>query len=285
MRTCIRQPIYPRINANSPYAKSLVMAYCPTDITSCDLVSRNNMRWYTNTIEPSSPVIMSNGKVGRAILSTHDYARFDTEYNPIAATDSVTICAWAKDLVGAGDQHGRTFFARGKDGNGNGWSLSLGSDASSLKRAIFGVVWTSPSLVGRVLNSFVPLTTGRWIIGRYTQGVSLSMFFEGAEPVHDTTSVGTSLRTSTLGLGFHGGVANGFNDYSLLSWYGLLGDVFVWNRALSDKECLGFLDNPFQIYQEREFLYTGNGSGNYTPLIVSETGGNNPDPKDCFLSP
>jgi hypothetical protein len=247
------QPIIPELNRNHPLYKDLILAFPSNRTVFNELVTGKNYSWRTNTVESSTPVKVKSSKNGSVIMSTHDYGRFnDGEYNPLNANDDVTILVWAKDTVGGIiDQLSRCFFCRGKDGYGNGWSIQFATTGDSAKYPVFGIVWTSPSLVGRAVTS-TGSWDGCWAIGRYKQGSQISLFMEGRAPVHDTSSIGSSLRTSSIGFGHFAPTNRGgtWDDYETHHWYGEVGDIFVWKRALTDNECFGLLDKPFQLYKK-----------------------------------
>lgn len=241
----------PAVNWRDPINKRLIVANHVDNIEGRDLVSGTPFKWYQNSV--GAPPVYTPAKVGRAVACLHDYGFWGggNTFNPIAATDDVTVLLWAReDAV-----MNRGFFRRGKDGQGSGWSIQFGT-ANSVCNPTFSVVWTSPGLVGRgVTNAAAAINSGAglpgmWMLGRFVQGKSLSLFCENGTVVHDTSSIGSSLRSSTYGIAMTGGTSSTGDGGSYIHHYGLVGnDVFIWARGLSDRECWDILADPLRVYR------------------------------------
>ncbi len=267
---------FPSVNWCDPINKRLVVANHVDSIEGRDLVSGQSFKWYTNSV--GAAPISTPARVGRAVACLHDYGYWGggVTYNPIAATDDVTVLVWAReDFV-----TNRGFFRRGRDGSGNGWSLYLKTENSACNPS-FGAVWTSPSLVGRaVTNSAASINAGTgsdgmWLLGRYLQGRSLSIFCGNGTVAHDTSSVGSSMRTSTQGIALTGNTSATADNGNFVNFYGTVGnDQFIWARGLSDDECWDILADPMRVYRRPPTLvfFDSAGSGGETVVTTSASG-------------
>lgn len=261
--------VFPSVNWGDPITKGLVVANHVDGVKGIDLVSRQTFEWLTNSV--GSTPVPNNTRFGTATACLHDYGYWGggTTFNPIAATDDVTVLMWAREDAVTN----RGFFRRGKDGSGNGWSLYLKTENSACNPS-FGAVWTSPSLVGRaVTNSAASINAGAgsegmWLLGRYLQGRSLSIFCGNGTVAHDTSSVGSSMRTSTQGIALTGNTAATADNGNYVHFYGTVGnDQFIWARGLSDNECWEILSDPMRVYRRRSrvaVLVTAAGGGAVT---------------------
>lgn len=261
--------VFPSVNWGDPITKGLVVANHVDGVNGIDLVSRQTFEWLTNSV--GSTPVPNNTRFGTATACLHDYGYWGggTTFNPIAATDDVTVLMWAREDAVTN----RGFFRRGKDGSGNGWSLYLKTENSACNPS-FGVVWTSPSLVGRaVTNSQASINAGTgsegmWLLGRYLQGRSLSIFCSNGTVAHDTSSVGSSMRTSTQGIALTGNTTATADNGNYVHFYGTVGnDQFIWARGLSDNECWEILSDPMRVYRRRDrvaVLVTAAGGGAFT---------------------
>jgi hypothetical protein len=239
------------INWNNPITRSLVAAI-PPELGGKDLASNETFEWYNNTIEPASTqYLVKEQQVPRVVSCSHDYMHFFNQYNPISNRDDFTILIWAKNFVGTGYPYNYSCFSRGSDGWGAGWSINICTSTNDSKTIIAQVVWTVPSTIGRSVSSSVSWNIGTWVLVRFMQDVSLSLFVKDNAPIHDTTSIGNTLRSSTRGIGSFGTITNAGNPNGWIprNWYGYIGNIFVWNRALADPECTYILDNPWQIFK------------------------------------
>jgi hypothetical protein len=144
-----------------------------------------------------------------------------------SATDSYTFSAWFKN---DNFSESKYILGRGRDGEGNGWSLQLQLNTAGKVSA--GVVPTVPSTVGLAVNgtSTLALNTWYYITGVWTAGQSIKVYVNGSLEGTTTTS-GTSLRTSTNGW-WIGSISPSF----FTSGYNAVAQVY--NSALSTAEIL-----------------------------------------------
>lgn len=235
------------INWHNSVTKGLVSVLSP-ELRFKDLVNNNWFSWNLNTAEPATSVTKRSVSVGEVIYSSHDYGIFDTiGFNPIATTDNFTVLVWGSEEVRAGNSYSHTLFSRGKDGQGAGRSIRLGTTANTSHYIYYDVISTSPSTVGHGISTNIPFID-KWVLARYIQGTSISLYINGFDPIHNTTSIGSNLRSSTYGIGVFGQEAYPLTSYESRNWFGLVGYIFVWNRALSDRECQYCIDNPWQLF-------------------------------------
>jgi hypothetical protein len=144
-----------------------------------------------------------------------------------SATDSYTYSVWFKN-----DNYSepKYLLTRGRDGEGNGWSLQVQINAIGIATA--SVVPTVPSTVGLVANGTTTLALNTWynITAVWTAGQSIKVYVNGILEGTTNTS-GTSLRTSTSGWVI-GSVAT-----SIIT-SGNNAVAQVYNRVLTDAEII-----------------------------------------------
>ena len=142
-------------------------------------------------------------------------------------TDSYTFSSWFKN-----DDYSEVKYLlnRGRDGNGNGWSLLLSISTAGI--ASSGVVTTVPSTVGLQITGTTTLSLNTWyyITGVWTAGSSIKIYVNGVLEGTSTTS-GTTLRSSTVGWQI-----GSISTTNFTSGYNAIEQVY--NRVLSDAEIL-----------------------------------------------
>jgi hypothetical protein len=144
-----------------------------------------------------------------------------------SASDSYTFSAWFKNDDSSEPKY---ILGRGRDGEGNGWSLQL--QLNTAGKVTAGVVPTVPSTIGIVASgtSTLALNTWYYITGVWTAGQSIKVYVNGSLEGTTTTS-GTSLRTSTNGW-WIGSISTSI----FTSGYNAVAQVY--NSALSTAEIL-----------------------------------------------
>jgi hypothetical protein len=144
-----------------------------------------------------------------------------------SATDSYTYSVWFKNNDYSESKY---LLTRGRDGDGNGWSLQVQITTGGIATA--SVVPTVPSTVGILASGTSTLANNTWcnVTGVWAAGQSIKIYVNGV--LEGTTSTtDTSLRTSSSGWVI-GSVAtsiftSGNNAVAL-----------VYNRVLSNAEIL-----------------------------------------------
>lgn len=167
----------------------------------------------------------NNGNGGS--IYTNGNNQYATSSYVGSATDSYTFSAWFKN---DNNSEPKYLLSRGRDLEGNGWSIQLQISSSGFAAA--GVVPTVPSTVGIFVNGTTTLALNTWynITAVWTAGQSIKIYVNGVlEGTTNTT--GTSLRTSSSGWAI-GSVAtsiftSGNNAVAL-----------VYNRVLSNAEIM-----------------------------------------------
>ena len=144
-----------------------------------------------------------------------------------SATDSYTYSAWFKN-----DNYSESKYllTRGRDGEGNGWSLQVQITTGGIATA--AVVPTVPSTVGILVSGTTQIALNTWynITAVWTAGQSIKIYVNGVlEGTTNTT--GTSLRTSSSGWVIGSVATSTFTS-------GNNAVAQVYNRALSDAEIM-----------------------------------------------
>jgi len=124
----------------------------------------------------------------------NDYV--NTTYFGSDNNTNYTFAAWYNPLSNVNTYA----LTRGRDGNGNGWSLTLGSDNTSGNRYRAGAVKTDGGTVGYVTYSTSSMVLNQWVYltGIWISGNSINLYVNGV--FNSSVSVpGNSLRTSTDG--------------------------------------------------------------------------------------
>ena len=144
-----------------------------------------------------------------------------------SATDSYTYCVWFKN---DNNSEAKYLLTRGRDGEGNGWSLQIQISSSGFAAA--GVVPTVPSTVGVFVNGTSTLANNTWynVTGVWAAGQSIKIYVNGVLEGTTTTNY-TSLRTSTSGW-----VIGSVSTSLFTSGNNAVAQVY--NRALSDAEIM-----------------------------------------------
>ena len=145
-----------------------------------------------------------------------------------SATSNYTFVVWYNPLSNVNTYA----LTRGRDGNGNGWSLTLGSDNSSGNRYRAGVVKTDGGTVGYVTYSTGSMVLNQWVhlTGVWISGNSINLYVNGV--FQSSVSItGTTLRTSNDGWVL-GSIATSI--YSALQ----AASAQVYNRVLTQAEIL-----------------------------------------------
>jgi hypothetical protein len=135
---------------------------------------------------------------------------FSVWYNPLGNVNTVPL-------------------GRGRDGNGAGWSVTLGSDNTSGNRYRAGVVVGG---VGYIAYSTSPMTLNQWVYltGVLTIGGSLNLYINGIFNNSIVVPSGT-LRTSTDGWVLGSITTINYNNSQVST-------VQVYDRALTTQEVL-----------------------------------------------
>jgi hypothetical protein len=144
-----------------------------------------------------------------------------------SATDSYTFSAWFKN---DNNSEPKYLLSRGRDLEGNGWSIQLQISSSGFAAA--GVVPTVPSTVGIFVNGTSTVANNTWynVTGVWAAGQSIKVYVNGALEGTTTTNY-TSLRTSTSGWVIGSVQTSNFTS-------GNNAIALVYNRALSDEEIM-----------------------------------------------
>jgi hypothetical protein len=113
-----------------------------------------------------------------------------------SSTSSYTFASWYNPLSNVNTYA----LTRGRDGNGNGWSLTLGSDNTSGNRYRAGAVKTDGGTVGYVTYSTGSMVLNQWVYltGVWISGNTINLYVNGVFNSSVSTT-GTTLRTSTDG--------------------------------------------------------------------------------------
>jgi hypothetical protein len=145
-----------------------------------------------------------------------------------SATDSYTFSAWFKN---DNRDEVKYLLSRGRDGEGNGWSLQI-QISSPGGFAIAAVVPTVPSTVGILATGTSTLANNTWynVTGVWAAGQSIKVYVNGSLEGTTNTS-GTSLRTSISGW-----VVGSINTSIFTSGNNAV--ALVYNRVLSDAEIM-----------------------------------------------
>lgn len=144
-----------------------------------------------------------------------------------SATDSYTFSAWFKN---DNRDEIKYLLSRGRDGEGNGWSLQLQISMQGI--ALAAVVTTVPSTVGSIATGTSTLANNTWynVTGVWAAGQSIKIYVNGL--LQSTTNTNnTSLRTSTSGW-----VVGSINTSNFTSGNNAV--ALVYNRVLSDDEIM-----------------------------------------------
>ena len=144
-----------------------------------------------------------------------------------SATDSYTYSAWFKN---DNNSEPKYLLSRGRDLEGNGWSIQLQISSSGFAAA--GVVPTVPSTVGIFVNGTSTVANNTWynVTGVWAAGQSIKIYVNGVLEGTTTTNY-TSLRTSTSGWVIGSVSTSNFTS-------GNNAVALVYNRALSDAEIM-----------------------------------------------
>ena len=144
-----------------------------------------------------------------------------------SATDSYTYSAWFKN---DNNSEPKYLLTRGRDLEGNGWSLQVQITTGGIATA--AVVPTVPSTVGILVSGTTQIALNTWynITAVWTAGQSIKIYVNGVlEGTTNTT--GTSLRTSSSGWVIGSVATSTFTS-------GNNAVAQVYNRALSDAEIM-----------------------------------------------
>jgi hypothetical protein len=174
------------LNLDAANPRSYLPPYNGT--TWFDLSGNNNNGTLTN-----GPTF-NTGSGGNIVFDgVDDYVL--TPYSG-SSTSSYTFASWYNPLSNVNTYA----LTRGRDGNGNGWSLTLGSDNTSGNRYRAGAVKTDGGTVGYVTYSTGSMVLNQWVYltGVWVSGNSINLYVNGI--FHSLVSTtGTTLRTSTDG--------------------------------------------------------------------------------------
>lgn len=144
-----------------------------------------------------------------------------------STTESYTYSAWFKN---DNNSEPKYLLTRGRDGEGNGWSLQVQITTTGIAAA--GVVPTVPSTVGIFVNGTTRLVLNTWynITAVWTAGQSIKIYVNGVLEGTTTTNY-TSLRTSSSGWVIGSVQTSNFTS-------GNNAVALVYNRALTDAEIM-----------------------------------------------
>jgi hypothetical protein len=144
-----------------------------------------------------------------------------------SATDSYTYSVWFKN---DNNSEAKYLLTRGRDGEGNGWSLQVQITTGGIATA--AVVPTVPSTVGILVSGTSLLALNTWynITAVWAAGQSIKIYVNGVLEGTTTTNY-TSLRTSTSGW-----VIGSVSTSLFTSGNNAVAQVY--NRALSDAEIM-----------------------------------------------
>lgn len=203
--------------------------------TNCNTVWIDMSTNYYRGILTNGPVF-TNASGGYLTLDgSNDYIDFGAA-SAKGDTDSFTFGAWVRSSSMAT----KVFLARGRDGSGNGWSIYLGSDASS--KTQFSVVTTSGGATSYSATgtSTIPTNTWVYLAGTWTAGSSVKVYYNGSlENTTNTTT--TNLRTSTDGIIIGSLTTTAFYAHDISSFH-------VYTRVLSDSEILSNYNSERQRF-------------------------------------
>jgi hypothetical protein len=143
-------------------------------------------------------------------------------------TSNYTFSVWYNPL----NSVNATTLTRGRDGEGAGWSLTIGSDNSVGNRYRAGVVKTDGGTVGYMTYSISSLILNQWVYltGVWISSNSINLYVNGVFNSSIAVS-GNILRTSTKGWVL-GSITTTF--YSNIQ----VALTQIYNRALSAQEVL-----------------------------------------------
>jgi len=215
---------YPNIvtsGLTSMFDAGFIPSYPRTGTTWYDLSGNNFNGTLTN-----GPVYNSGN--GGSIFTDGTNQRISVAAGSIGLdSDSYTFSSWFKN---DNYSEAKYFLNRGRDGNGNGWSLFLSITTAGTATA--AVVPTVPSTVGLTASGTTTLSLNTWyyITGVWDAGSSIKIYVNGILEGTLTTS-STILRSSTVGWQIGSVTTTIFT-----SGYNAIAQVY--NRVLSGAEIL-----------------------------------------------
>ena len=200
------------------------------------LTNMNNADWVSGQTRFGGHVLDFDG--------SDDFVELGTDL--IGDSDLVVMSVWVnfKTL-------GKvvSFFGRGQDGSGVGWSILMHKDITD--ELEFHIVRTVPSTAGVVANSTVTVVANRWyhVVGIWEPTVGVKIYVDGI--LKDTTTdAGSVLRSSTVGTRIGGGI----QDTSDRFLDGLIDDVRIYNRPLSPHEIWQLYTNPWAPFRTKRIF-------------------------------
>lgn len=138
----------------------------------------------------------------------------------------------------------QSFVAQGGSGSGNGWSIATPANNNSLQLTLGGVASftiASNALVAEQINRVVVRVSGN--------GGSASAWVNGS--LVGTVSIGTMRTPASSGTLI--GVAKQATAYvDPVAFRSAIGDVLLYDRAVSDDEGAALSSNPYQVFVDEE---------------------------------
>jgi hypothetical protein len=168
--------------------------------------------------------------------------------------------AWTVRVIGKGPSAGFSVAQRGRDGFGDGWSISMGVVAATGRvgvTAVYqGTAWAANSAVGAYTYGTVAE-----FVGQYIPGQGLRIFLNGDLVGVGAVSPGGTLRNSTIGLTV--AMGNGTTTVGTVC-----DEVAWWNTALTEAQVRSMADGG-KIVRNRVRGRTGISRPSNTPSAAS----------------
>jgi hypothetical protein len=193
--------------------------------------------------------------VGMGVYLFHDIF-IPNENVDIANGDSFTVIAWIDPREIASERY---YVGRGRDGLGSGWSVRVGTTATT-GTAFLNIIHTGGGTAGKLVTGTSNITGGAWVAGVYRQGVGTEIWVNGRlEASNAFTNI--TLRGSTRG--WHIGAPFGSDTTSGNRPFGVIGDIAVFNRGLRPSELAENGGAPWWLFEPRQIWvpYTAAPSG------------------------
>ena len=210
-------------------------------------VSTNNFTGTLTDMDPSTDWVGGINGSALDFDDTNDFVELGTDV--IGDNDLVTMSVWVNFRT-----LGKviSFFGRGKDGSGNGWSILVHKNIDDILQ--FHVVRTVPSVAGVVATSNITVVTNRWyhVVGIWEPTIGVKIYVDGVLEA-TTTDTGSSLRTSTVGTRIGGNMqdtSDRFHD-------GQIEDCRIWNRVLSADEVKQLFHTPYAMFRRPDIFRFG----------------------------
>ena len=95
-------------------------------------------------------------------------------------------------------------------------------------------------------TTFVPIVNEITVVARYDSG-SMALFVNAVKEATGSNGSYIPSHSDEPGIGGTGGTSNAINSTVDDEWGGVIYDIFAWDRALSDEECVEISRYPYQI--------------------------------------